>query len=366
MELCIKAEHYLDFLEENKDKLYKDKLLMGVNFHTTSNDCFNESVNMKLIMEDVLLYLSPIVDTDSIIKILGKDNPDLPNLLKALEHITINDDDVNKYIEEKILKSSPEKPPIELLKSLKASLLQQNVLGLLGVTPGKILRSINNKDVNVLTPVWPKDKQAKDTLERFESNYNTIKKSYEENDPEKAKELTFDKVYSQFAITHIDQIQEFQVRLNSYKDVDDSIFNSLNLKLYFSLPHFSRLPEISSKDNVWCSRQVFNSPVSDITYYKNENMLIPVININHVSLYHLETIMNIFKLFNLIMAKSADIKLGFMIWNINNLYVDKDNITNTLLSNERNRNIKVTIKNYDDVSCITTDNLVLEDIRNGN
>ncbi len=335
-----------------------NKVLFGGSFKShISTRIMGTNEFFYLILANVLFTLRGYTNINDLINIT-----DNGNLIKVIEDnlngIVITEDDVEKFIEKNVINAGNEKIPLEILKTLKSKMIEQKTLGHLGITPGKILRNLNYNDVNYLTPILPLELQAKDTIDNFKAEYERILANIE--DEAEKNNITFEKVYHKLALTHLDQVQNTILVLKAAIETNSNIYHTL----HFKIPFFTKIPQISMKENVWCNRQVIDHGLESITFYLINNELSATVNsellvINSAS-YPLLVYINILVT---IIAKLIDVETNDIVWNVGYATIvngDKS-MAETIeeLTPKQFKSIQYTIDDFSDISELTLDHFKL-------
>ena len=271
------TDEYFNFITKiimRGDQLANSRIYLGGQFKTFINNNFYLTPN--LFYTSAIQLLFDIKGFDNINQIdLISENEDYINLIKGpLSAIAINEDAVEKFIEKNVIKESKDQIPIEILKTLKGNMMEQGVIGHLGMTTGKIIRQLVDKETSMLCPVLSQDDQASDTFERFKKIYHDMY-TKAETEGEK-KSLVFQNVYTRLALINIDQLQNTILYLKGYKEANINYWHTL----YFKTPSTNIVPTLNAIDNIWCNKHVVDNGIESITFYLMDGKLSASINIS--------------------------------------------------------------------------------------
>jgi hypothetical protein len=179
----------------------------------------------------------------------------LPEYIRDAGFSHISDEDINTFIEKQLWQSGKQKPtdiPADILRGIKSRLVNDQILGYMGRTPGEIIRNIKNNSFNMFTPVTDFNVIASDIQDEVKKEYERLK---EEDEAIKSNNISFEKAYPHLGLKYVDQYQ--------------TLLNQIKFGVYFPLylthhiPIYMPIPGLTCLDNMWINRF---SEVPEIAY----------------------------------------------------------------------------------------------------
>lgn len=271
----------------------------------------------------------------------------------------ITDSDINEFIEQMVINTSEEKIPLEMLKAIKAKMVEDNVLGYLGTTIGAMMRSFTDKNVTMLEEIVPEEYQSEDILSQLKSQYEIISKEAKEA----GQEIKFIDFYNKNMITHFDSLQRYITHSEMATTGEDG-FDFILDHDSFPLETPSNIAKVTHTYNIWRKKFSASKKVNNISIIRINDTLYPKI---HCPIFNISNgnlpfeFINTWKAFFIILNAITGFAIDSIVFDVD-ILIENTSVNNNLTAlNDTIVEIKeIEIETMDEIVDISMDKFLID------